>query len=169
MLVSVLLLQLCGEMFPLTTESIRVARWRCGRLYFDPSNESRTSILESVISADAGPEHVTGVKYHEIAVDERVDLALDEHVRLFEGVIVGVGDRGGLVIDDEHGVQLRAHLRGRSASSPRCRCRRASAVAMLGDTVGAVTSDAAGEPLKVHGFGVEASGVAITGVAHVGQ
>jgi hypothetical protein len=61
--------QFGGEVLPLATEAIGVAGWRLGSLYLDPSNETRSAILEAVVGAHARPQDVTGVKDQQLAVD----------------------------------------------------------------------------------------------------
>ena len=79
-------------------------------LDFDPTYESVASILKAVIRGDAGPEDVAGVKYEEVAINERVDFAFNEYIRFLEWMIMGMRDRRWLIIHHEHRVKLRSHL-----------------------------------------------------------
>ena len=59
-----------------------------------------------------------------LAVELALDLAGEEDVRLLERVVVGLGRAAQLVVHREHRHVVRTELRGRRASSRRCRCRR---------------------------------------------
>ena len=56
-------------------------------------------------AADARPEHVAGAQEDRLAVGERLDLALEDVVRLLERMVVRLRDAAGLVLHHEHRVQ----------------------------------------------------------------
>ena len=140
-------------------------RWG-GGLHFDPSHESRSPILEAVVAPHARPEHVTGVQDQKLPIDQSVNLAFDEDVRLFEGMVVRVRNRGWLVVDHEHGVQLRAellvdeHLHTDSAvgEERRRHARRHRGFAYFGT---------AGQPFQVHSVRVKSRRVPVSRISHV--
>ena len=125
-------------------------------------------VLKAVVGTHSRPEDVTGMQHQQLTVDQRVNLSFDEDVGLLERVVVWMGDGRGLVIDHEHGVELGAallvdqHLHTDAAVRQECGGH-------AGRHGGSAHVGATREFAKVHRIRIEAHGVLVSGVTHVGH
>ena len=81
---------------------------RLRRLGLDPAHATGAGVEEAVGGADAREDDVAGADGVDLAVQLRLDLAVEEEVGLLERVVVDLRGAARLVVDGEHREQLGA-------------------------------------------------------------
>ena len=76
------------EVGPVAGEAVRVARRGLGRLRLQPPDPALADVAELVDASDAGPGHVAGAEAVGLAVEDALDLALEDQVGLLERMVV---------------------------------------------------------------------------------
>ena len=104
------LLELGPELLPVSRPAVRVSPRRLRRLRLQPPHPAGTRIKEAVQHPYPAKQYVAGPETGFFAFDFAFDLALEEKIRLFEGMVVHLSSAAWLVVDGEHCHQFGAQV-----------------------------------------------------------
>src|SRR5215472_395169 len=102
--------QLVAQVLPVTGEPVGIPGRRLWRLGFQPSHRSLAGVSESVRAPDTGPGDIADFKPVQLTVKLCVSCSFEDQVGLLEWVIVLASPAVWVVLNHEHGRQLRAEV-----------------------------------------------------------
>src|SRR5918992_1326515 len=87
---------------PVPGEPVGVTRRGLGRLGLEPPDRARPGVGELMDATDPGPAHVSRTQTALLAIEHRINVTLEDQIRLLERVVVRPRHALRLVLNHEH-------------------------------------------------------------------